>query len=83
MASGKRFDETFTKGVPIEFELNKPELVDGLREVLQLMPVGAVYRVALPAALGYGLQGNKALGIGPNRRLYYHVELISIVNDRR
>jgi FKBP-type peptidyl-prolyl cis-trans isomerase len=88
---GEPFDETFTGGIPLELPLGKTigagsrklSLVQGLREGILLMPIGAVYRFAIPVSLGYGLQGLKSRGIGPNERLYFFVELVSIVNDRR
>ena len=86
------FDESFTRGVPLEIPLGraigvgenkKLSLVAGLLEGVLLMPVGAVYRFALPPGLGYGLQGLRSRGIGPNRRLYFYVELVSAMNDHR
>ena len=92
VSTGKMFDESFTGGVPLEIPLGRTigvgenkrlSLVAGLLEGVLLMPVGAVYRFALPPGLGYGLQGLRSRGIGPNRRLYFYVELVSVMNDRR
>lgn len=81
LTTGKPFDDTMTEGLPRKIPLG--HAIPGWREVLQLMPPGAVYRFTVPARLGYGLRGNQELGIGPNRELYYYVELIEVERDRR
>jgi FKBP-type peptidyl-prolyl cis-trans isomerase len=89
LSTRRCFDETFSTGVPLEIDLGsarrKPvlDLVPGLREGLARMAVGSAYRFVLPPHLAYGLRGRKDLGIGPNRRLYYYVELVGIRDGER
>lgn len=81
LSSQRVFDETFTHGAPLDVDLGRREkfdLVPGLREGLALMRPGAIYRFVLPPRLGYGLRGRKDLKIGPNRRLYFYVEMVGI-----
>lgn len=59
---------------PTEFPLNR--VIPGWTEALQLMPVGSVFEIYLPAALSYGERGNER--IQPNKMLIFKVELIGI-----
>jgi UDP-GlcNAc:undecaprenyl-phosphate/decaprenyl-phosphate GlcNAc-1-phosphate transferase len=65
---------------PGTFKLS--DVVPGLREALQLMPVGSKWQVFIPPQLGYGEKGvgrsRLAPGIGPNTTLIYELELLAI-----
>jgi FKBP-type peptidyl-prolyl cis-trans isomerase FklB len=51
-------------------------VISGLREALQLMPVGSKWQIFVPYTLAYGTQGKGQ--IGPNVTLIYDVELSAI-----
>jgi FKBP-type peptidyl-prolyl cis-trans isomerase len=71
---GSEFDSSYKRGQPSTFGLN--QVIPGWTEVLQLMPVGSKFKVAIPGNLAYG---NKAPpSIGPNRTLLFDIELIAI-----
>jgi FKBP-type peptidyl-prolyl cis-trans isomerase FklB len=76
LANGEVFENTFLAS-PITTTVTN--LVNGLNEIIQLMPVGATYQVFIPAALAYGVKGlgNK---IPPNSALMVTVELVAIKN---
>jgi UDP-GlcNAc:undecaprenyl-phosphate/decaprenyl-phosphate GlcNAc-1-phosphate transferase len=65
---------------PGTFKLS--DVVPGLREALQLMPVGSKWQIFIPPQLGYGEKGvgrsRLAPGIGPNTTLIYELELLAI-----
>jgi FKBP-type peptidyl-prolyl cis-trans isomerase len=75
LISGKVFDSSIARGQPATFALNG--VIKGWTEGLQLMGVGAKYRLYLPSELGYGASG-AGEDIGPNEVLIFEVELISI-----
>lgn len=75
LTSGKVFDSSYDRGAPISFPLNG--VIKGWTEGLQLMSVGAKYRLTIPANLGYGAAGAGG-AIPPNATLIFEVELLKI-----
>lgn len=78
LIDGTEFDSSFSRGEPTELEISK--VIVGWQQTLQLMKVGAKWKVWIPPDLAYGLRGagNK---IGPNEMLSFDIELISIKGD--
>ena len=74
LIDGTEFDSSYKRKNPSEFPLNR--VIKGWQEVLQLMPVGSKWEVAIPSRLGYGSQdiGN----IPPNSALIFEIELLGI-----
>jgi len=52
-------------------------VIDGIREALETMPVGARWRIFVPSELAYGDQRRSSL-IGPNSTLIFEIELEKI-----
>jgi len=73
-ADGTEFDSSYRRGVPSVFAVS--DLIPGWAEALQLMPVGAMWRIYVPPGLAYGEQG--AGPIGPNELLIFSIELLGI-----
>ncbi len=71
LIDGTVFDETPVDGDPISFTLN--QVVQGWGEGLQLIGEGGEIDLYIPSELGYGEQGNQA--IGPNSALVFNVKL--------
>jgi len=73
------FDSSYEGDEPTEDD--KPasfgvtQVIKGWTEALQLMKVGAKYRLFLPSELAYGENGPP--GIGPNSVLVFDIELVS------
>lgn len=64
--------EVFDQGMDASFPMNR--VIPGFSEGLALMPAGSVYRLCIPARLGYGERS--AGSIPPNSDLVFQVELI-------
>lgn len=71
LVDGTVFDQSKQ---PIKFNIR--QVIPGFTEALKLMPVGAKWRVTIPAALAYGANGPGS--IGPNSTLIFEMELISL-----
>jgi FKBP-type peptidyl-prolyl cis-trans isomerase FkpA len=75
---GKMFDNSFTRGQPIEFPLGMGQVIPGWDEGLTLFKKGGKGFLFIPGNLAYGEQGNPQGGIGPNAELMFYVELEDI-----
>ena len=73
LISGKQFDAS-PAGDPVPMTL---QVVDGFKEALTTMPVGAKWKLFLPANLAYGPERRSA-DIGPNSTLIFELELVKI-----
>lgn len=71
LVDGTVFDQSKQ---PIKFNIR--QVIPGFTEALKLMPVGAKWRVTIPANLAYGANGPGI--IGPNSTLIFEMELISL-----
>ncbi len=69
------FDSSYQRGRPARFVVG--EVIPGWNEALQLMKVGANWKVFIPADLAYGEQAPPQ--IGPNRALVFDVELLDVM----
>ena len=74
LIDGSVFDSSVDRGVPATFGVT--QVIPGWVEALQLMKVGAKYRLFIPSQLAYGEQG--AGPIGPNQTLIFDVEPLEI-----
>jgi FKBP-type peptidyl-prolyl cis-trans isomerase FkpA len=68
-STGAVFDQN--QGTPLSLD----NVIPGFAEGLQLMPRGSVYRLCVPAALGYGATG-AGDAIPANSDLVFQIELI-------
>lgn len=75
LLDGRKFEDTYAIDHPASFALT--QVLPGLGEAVQLMPVGGKYRFWLPAKLAYAEQG-LAGQIEPNATLVFEVELLDI-----
>ena len=75
LIDGTEFDSSYASGGPATFQVSG--LIPGIKEALQLMPVGATWQFFIPSDLAYGERGAGG-AIGPNAMLIFEIELISI-----
>lgn len=78
LADGKQFEDTYTKNIP--YKTTPGSVIPGMNEVLQMMPVGSLWRVYIPAAAGFGEKGLTGL-IPPYSALIYEVELLKVTEN--
>ncbi len=76
LIDGSEFDSSYKRGEPAEFAVGG--VIPGWTEVLQLMPAGSKWRVAIPSTLAYGERGAGAT-IAPNSTLLFDIELLEII----
>lgn len=76
LIDGQIFDSSLSRGEPTEFGVT--QVIPGWVEALQLMPVGAKWRVAIPADKAYGAAGSPPV-IPGNAALVFEIHLIAIV----
>lgn len=62
LADGAVIADTYKESLPDKYSLQ--EAIPGLREGLQLMPLGSRYEFVIPPELAWGRKGNGS-GIGP------------------
>lgn len=55
LPEGKLFEDTYAKNTP--YKTTPSNLIAGMKEILQIMPEGSVWRVFIPASLAYGEKG--------------------------
>jgi len=73
---GRTFDSSYERGQPAEFPVGG--VISGWTEALQLMNVGAKWKLYIPYNLAYGAQGSPG-GIPPYSALVFDVELLDIL----
>lgn len=75
LIDGTVFDSSVQRGEPAVFGVN--QVIKGWVEALQLMAVGAKWRLFIPSELAYGASG-AGQSIEPNSALVFDVELLGI-----
>ncbi len=75
---GTVFDSSVDRGEPAVFGVG--QVIPGWTEALQMMPVGAKWKLYIPSDLAYGERGAGG-DIGPNTVLIFDVELLEIVKE--
>ena len=73
LIDGTEFDAS-PKGAPVAMTLS---VVDGFKEALGMMPVGAKWKLFLPSKLAYG-EERRSAQISPNSVLIFELELVEI-----
>ena len=73
LISGKQFDAS-PEGAPVPMTM---QVVEGFKEALTTMPVGAKWKLFMPASIAYGAERRSA-DIGPNSVLIFELELVKI-----
>jgi FKBP-type peptidyl-prolyl cis-trans isomerase len=77
---GNVFDDSYSRGEPIEFKLNN--LIEGWKQALVLMPVGSKWQIFLPSDYGYGDRGAGA-NIPGGATLIFELELLDVKPEKK
>ena len=75
LINGTEFDSSYKRNQPTTFGLNG--IIKGWQEALQMMKVGAKWKIVLPSEVAYGTRGAGA-NIGPGETLVFEIELLDI-----
>lgn len=83
LTSKKIFDESYSRGKPLEFQLGKQMVIPGWDEGIALLRKGEKATLIIPSYLAYGEAGIQDPNggpspIGPNETLIFDLELVSI-----
>ncbi len=78
---GTEFDNSYSRGQPATFQL--AGVIPGLKQALQIMPVGSRWKLFIPSELAYGEKGSppekrSPRKIGPNETLIFELELVAV-----
>jgi FKBP-type peptidyl-prolyl cis-trans isomerase FklB len=76
LMDGKEFDNSYKRGQPAVFPVGG--VIKGWTEVLQLMSVGAHWKVYIPSELAYGDNPPPGSGIAPGAMLIFDILLEGI-----
>jgi FKBP-type peptidyl-prolyl cis-trans isomerase FklB len=77
---GNVFDDSYSRGEPIEFKLNN--LIEGWKQTLVLMPIGSKWQIFLPSDYGYGDRGAGA-NIPGGATLIFELELLDVKPEKK
>lgn len=77
LGSAESFDDSYSRGKPLTFELGTHQVIAGWEQGLEGMKVGGKRKLTIPPALGYGARGARG-AIPPNSTLVFTVEMVEI-----
>lgn len=78
LADGKKFDSSYDRGQPFQFNLGSGQVIRGWELGVAGMKVGGKRKLIIPPSLGYG---DRNIGNGlipPNSTLIFEVELLGV-----
>ena len=75
LIDGTTFDNSYTRGEPAVFELNR--IFPGFSQGIQLMSPGATYQIFVPSHLGFGMQEDGPGG--PGAVMIFQIDLLEIM----
>lgn len=79
LPAGNVFEDTYARNAPLK--TIPARLIPGMREALQIMPAGSVWRVFIPSELAYGETGVAGL-IPPYSAVVFDVNLLEVKTNR-
>ena len=76
LTNGEKFDSSYDRGQPIQFQLGAGRVIQGWEEGIKGMRIGGKRKLTIPPDLGYGANGTGP--IPPNATLLFDVELVDV-----
>lgn len=78
-ADGKRFDDTYASGMPLEFTFGDPDqVIEGIYIGLSYLNKGAKAILVIPPTLAFGEEGSSTGIVPPNKTVIYEIEVIDV-----
>jgi FKBP-type peptidyl-prolyl cis-trans isomerase len=77
LPEGLLFEDTYAKNTPLKS--TPANLIPGLKDALQIMTAGSVWRIYIPSALAYGEKGVPGV-IPAYSAVVFDLELLNIIN---
>lgn len=77
LSDGTKFDSSYDRGTPFEFQLGSGMVIQGWEEGVLGMQVGEIRQLSIPSSKGYGSSG-AGTSIPPYAGLIFKVELLEI-----
>jgi FKBP-type peptidyl-prolyl cis-trans isomerase len=79
LPDGTVFEDSFARKA--QLKATPGNLIPGLRDILQIMPEGSVWRIYIPSSQGYGDRGIQGI-IPPWSALVFDVELVKVRQNK-
>jgi FK506-binding protein 1 len=79
-STGSKFDSSYDRGTPFEFQIGLGKVIDGWDQGVIQMSLGQKALLKVPYALGYGEEGAGEGVIPPKTDLLFEVQLLNIRN---
>lgn len=76
-STGKEFDQSWSRGEPLPFQLGAGQVIEGWDKGLEGMKVGSRRRITIPPQMGYGDQG-AGPDIKPGETLIFVCDLVAV-----
>jgi FKBP-type peptidyl-prolyl cis-trans isomerase len=75
LPDGKLFEDTYPKNTPMRSIT--ANLIPGLKDALQIMPAGSLWRIYIPSSMAYAEKGVQGI-IPPYSAIVFDIELIKV-----
>lgn len=79
LEDGTKFDSSYDRGQPLQFQLGVGQVIKGWDEGIEGMKVGGKRTLRIPSAMGYGARGAGSV-IPPHANLIFDIELVDVIS---
>jgi FKBP-type peptidyl-prolyl cis-trans isomerase len=79
LENGTKFDSSYDRGQPLQFDLGIGQVIKGWDEGIAGMKVGGKRTLKIPSEMGYGARGAGSV-IPPHANLIFDIELVDVIS---
>ncbi|HCU06947.1 MAG TPA: peptidylprolyl isomerase [Holosporales bacterium] len=79
LEDGTKFDSSYDRGQPLQFDLGVGQVIKGWDEGIEGMKVGGKRTLKIPSEMGYGSRGAGSV-IPPHANLIFDIELVDVIS---